>query len=323
MKRFKIFLSEAKNMIKLTKREWQKYEWRTDVFLRKYKAGEKFILYTNEKLIFKYEKQIYDRLKDGNINDILAVRLTGLKDDKTDYKLTDLGKTKEFGGRGEGSGTAKEDIELASLRDQIEQVKTLIGKSTIPMNIGNKIYDVFDVVTTPGTPKSDFHLVDIDGNELVWISHKDGSKPKDFQQWGGVSARKEPSIASHIEVKGFISDLKLAYPDGLPRATTLYRKIKDKKLKMISVYGNEYKSKGKNLSRQNCSLLIQGPVKIKKQGKSYVFQSNHVHYNGEDMTGGFTPVLTAIYKGDRNDAGVKGTRIVIMPIEGRKMTGTI
>jgi len=71
MKRFKIFLSEAKNMIKLTKREWQKYEWRTDVFLRKYKAGEKFILYTNEKLIFKYEKQIYDRLKDGNINEAI------------------------------------------------------------------------------------------------------------------------------------------------------------------------------------------------------------------------------------------------------------
>jgi hypothetical protein len=28
----------------------------------------------------------------------------------------------------------------------------------------------------------------------------------------------------------------------------------------------------------------------------------------------------AIYKGDRSDAGVKGTRIVIMPIQGRKAT---
>ena len=29
-------------------------------------------------------------------------------------------------------------------------------------------------------------------------------------------------------------------------------------------------------------------------------------------------VLMAIYKGDRSDAGVKGTRIVISPIGGRK-----
>lgn len=33
--------------------------------------------------------------------------------------------------------------------------------------------------------------------------------------------------------------------------------------------------------------------------------------------------LPDFYKGDRNDAGVKGTRIVIMPRGGRKMKGTI
>jgi hypothetical protein len=46
--------------------------------------------------------------------------------------------------------------------------------------------------------------------------------------------------------------------------------------------------------------------------------ANHVHLNGESVdAGGFEPVLMAIYKGDRSDAGVRGTRIVISPIGGR------
>ena len=89
---------------------------------------------------------------------------------------------------------------------------------------------MFDVFSTPGTPKSDFHLVDINGNEIVWISHKDGKTAKDFQQWGGISQAKEPSVYSNEEVQTFVKDLKTAYPNGLPRETTLFRKIKNKQL---------------------------------------------------------------------------------------------
>ena len=45
--------------------------------------------------------------------------------------------------------------------------------------------------------------------------------------------------------------------------------------------------------------------------------------SSDDNSNRMNEVLTAIYKGDRSDAGVKGTRIVIMPIAGRKMTGEI
>ena len=169
-----------------------------------------------------------------------------------------------------------------------------------------------------GTPKSDFHLLDIKGNEVVWISHKDGRGPKDFQQWGGISERKEPLIFNHKETKKFITDLKAAYPRGLPNATSLYRKIKDKQLKMLSVYGNNF---GKALGQQNVTMLLQGPVVLEKSGAVYTITANHVHYNGDSVDAdGFEPVFMAIYKGDRSDTGVKGTRIVIMPILGRKAT---
>lgn len=303
-------------MTPMTPKEWIKYDWRIEVFLKKYKDKQPFELRTGQKVVFVYDKSVYDAMASRDQKRISNIVLTGTN--KTSYKASDIGKNKEFGGKGSGAGTAKEDMELASLIRQIDDAKAAIGSSTVPIKVNGKVYNVFTAQTTPGTPKSDFHLVDIDGKEVVWISHKDGRTAKDFQQWGGISQRSEPKIFAHTEVQAFVSDLKRAYPDGLPRATTLYRKIRDRKLKMLSVYGNEF---GQKLSRQNVSVMLQGPVRLKKSGNGYELDSNHVHYSGEEMSGEYEPVLTAIYKGDRSDAGVKGTRIVIMPIGGRKMTG--
>jgi len=300
----------------MTPKEWIKYDWRIEVFLKKYKDKQPFELRTGQKVVFVYDKSVYDAMASRDQKRISNIVLTGTN--KTSYKASDIGKNKEFGGKGSGAGTAKEDMELASLIRQIDDAKAVIGSSTVPIKVNGKVYNVFTAQTTPGTPKSDFHLVDIDGKEVVWISHKDGRTAKDFQQWGGISQRSEPKIFAHPEVQAFVSDLKHAYPNGLPRATTLYRKIRDRKLKMLSVYGNEF---GQKLSRQNVSVMLQGPVRLKKSGNGYELDSNHVHYSGEEMAGEYEPVLTAIYKGDRSDAGVKGTRIVIMPIGGRKMTG--
>ena len=85
---------------------------------------------------------------------------------------------------------------------------------------------------------------------------------------------------------------------------------------MYSVYGNQF---GGPLGRQNTSILLQGPVKLVKRGKVYELESNHVHLNGESVdSGGFEPVLMAIYKGDRDNEGIKGTRLAIQPIQSRK-----
>ena len=309
-------------MASLSPKELLKYDWRVEVFLRKYKSKDKkertFDLVNNKKVSFIYDADVAKVVSRKNQVQLRTIRLLG--EDGNEYKLSDLEKSAEFGGKGAGSGTLKEDIELQSLIKQLNDIRKKQKTGTVPIKVGGKTFNVADAITTPGTPKSDFHLVDDNGKEVVWISHKDGRTAKDFQQWGGISKRSEPTIFSHPETQSFIDDLKKTYPDGLPRRTTLYRKIKDDKLKNFSVYGNQY---GNDEGRQNVSILIQGPVKLQKSGNVYKFVSNHVHYNGEKMTGDFEPVLTAIYKGDRSDAGVKGTRIVIMPIAGRKMTGEI
>jgi len=229
--------------------------------------------------------------------------------------ITQLVKTGEFGGK-EGGSLAVEERAIITLRDEIiKAVKK--NKGPINIKLKNKIVsNIVDVEKTSGTPKSDFHLLDSNGNAVVWISHKDGSRPRDFQQWGGISQRVEPEIFQQAETQKFINDLKKRFPDGLPPATTLYRKIKDTKLKMLSVYGNQY---GKQQGTQNVSVLLQGPPGLSQSGSVFTLTANHVHYNGEIVdSGGFEPVLMAVFKGDRSDAGIKGTRLSISPIESRK-----
>lgn len=229
--------------------------------------------------------------------------------------LTQLVKTGEFGGK-EGGSLGVEERAIVTLR---EEILNYVKKNKGPISIKLKsktVLKIVDVQKTSGTPKSDFHLVDSSGIAVAWISHKDGSRPKDFQQWGGISQRVEPDIFNHLETQKFINDLKKRFPDGLPPATTLYRKIKDKKLKMLSVYGNQF---GKQEGEQNVSVLLQGPPGLRQSGGVFLLTANHVHFNGDSVdVGGFEPVLMAIHKGDRSDAGLKGTRLGISPIESRK-----
>lgn len=289
-------------------------EYRTAVIIRKMNDGEKFELSNGKTVQFKNSKQIIDILKTNNAAAINSIKFLGI-DDKI-YKLSDIKKNAEFGGKGDRAGVIKEDMALKSLNDQLNSIKKNISKSFVPMNINGKIHKVIRAESTSGTPKSDFHLIDIDGKECVWISHKDGKSPKDFQQWGGISQRIEPLIFGHPETQKFIKDLKAIYPKGLPSATSLRRKIKDKKLKMLSVYGNKF---GSMLGQQNVSILLQGNVEVISAGSEYKLKANHVHYNGESVDGnGFDPSLLAVFKGDRSDAGIKGTRITIAPYDGRK-----
>ena len=302
-------------MASLTVGELFKYEWRIEIFLRKYQNKESFEISGGKKIKFVPNKALIEAIKK---KDKVSVNSIGLLDvDGNPYAFGKLEKTAEFGGKGAGAGTAKEDIQLQSLIDQIHKIKCDTAKATVPIKIKNTTYEVADAVSTPGTPKSDFHLVDNDGKECVWISHKDGSTAKDFGQWGGMST-KEREVNSHREVQAFIKDAQKKFGKEIPRATTVARKIKDSKLKNMSVYGKDYR---KHLGQQNVTLHIQGSVILKKSGKTYIFDDNksHIEYNGDAIKGDYEPVIMVIYKGDRSQFGIKGARFSIYPKGGRKI----
>ena len=316
-------------MANLAGNQLYKYDWRIEVFIKKYLAELPFDLVGGKKVKLRYDKKVVDTLnRRGATTNVVLEGYDG-----KNYKFKDLLKTGEFGGRHlDTAPTAKEDKELASLCVQIEQIKIQECSSTVNILVSGKCFAISQAVSTPGTPKSDFHFLNGKGEEVVWISHKAGKSPTDFQQWGGVSKSREPLIFSHPETQSFITDLKSDFPGGLPRRTSVFRRIRDKRLKMLAVYGNKF-GKGP-LGRQNVSLVAQGTLGLKPHGarRCYEISATHVHYNGDEIKAEYDPVLLAVnrldvdydpvfmatYKGDRSDAGVEGTRIVIAPIGGRK-----
>ena len=209
-------------------------------------------------------------------------------------------KTPEFGGKGKGSGTAAEDRELKGLRNEIERAMVKDGISVLPMIVGKKKCMVVGVESTFGTPKSDFHLVDASGEAVAWISHKDGSTAKDFQQYGGLA---DKIFKNNKEVTAWMNALKKKFPDGMKSGDTAWRHVKDRKLILQSVWGIDYgKARGKN----NVDEFHQGPMKIKKRGKYYYIQSRHQDNNGAIPKGDYKAIFYARYTGDRgaNAGGV-------------------
>lgn len=209
------------------------------------------------------------------------------------------------------------DVEEKAIRDLHSAITAaqISNGGPITIRVGKRtIKDVAGVEKTNGTPKSDFHLVNSTGKPVCFISHKKGSKPNDFQQWGGMT---EKEIANHKEVIAFAAECQSKFGDKMPAGTSVYKKIQDKKLKGMSVFGVNF---GSQPGINNVDVLLQGDPGVKETSPGiFVLTANHVHYNGDIPGGGFDPVLTLIYKGDRTNLGVKGGRASIYPIAGRKM----
>lgn len=302
-------------MAQLNATELRKQQYRVDTFLKKIREQSPFELKGGFCVIVP-AKDIPDLINDGTIKEIN--KYVFYDNSGNSYKLSDFVKNEEFGGI--QTSLAKEDIALSSLQKQIQLVKDLTKEDAIPIKIKNKIYEISAAISTPGTPKSDFHLVDINGIEKVWISHKDGLNPRGFRHYGGMSFKSEPKIYNHYETQSFIEGLKKTYPEGLPEATTISRKIEDPTLKNLSVYGNDF---GGDYGRQNVTVILQGAVNIVKDKTKFALDANKMHYNGEVLSGEYEPAFMAQYLSSRNDFGLTSTRAIIAPARSRKVTQII
>lgn len=285
-----------------------------DVFIQKLANSEPFVPagQTEPTLVLVADEETLEQLRQGQIATVYQ-DTTGRT-----VRLSDLEKTAEFGGKGTGFGTRKEDAELASLQAQLANLKG--DNPTIQLRVGDRSVDVADVVSTPGTPKSDFHFVDDQGNSVAWVSHKDGSAATHFGQWGGMSDREmlpvynaNPQVKQ--EVLQFIQDIKGIVGDVMPPATTIARPASEL-FQMISIYGNSY---GGPRGEQNVDVVLQGPVTI-SNGQ---LVAPIMHSNGDAMKGAYEPAMMAMYKGDRSNFGIKGARFSMYPIGGRKVHQTI
>jgi hypothetical protein len=192
-----------------------------------------------------------------------------------------------------------------------------IAGVTIPNCIGT--------MGAPGAnrdPKADVVFVSCDGDCLSYSGYaslKDGTKAKDFQQWGGLSA-----YSDHPEVEAFVDALKAQYPNGAPSGMNIGRRIEDDSLKIKAIFGPEYRPN--QYDSESCQLVIQGFTKrFRRAGNKLIFESESDHVYSDSPQGkahllsesnGTAPVFMA-RRGDRSDFDVPRTRIFIYSIEGR------
>ena len=217
--------------------------------------------------------------------------------------------------------THYETTQINKLNAEISNILQQTGYDFITIKYKRNLYNVVRVEKTPGTPKSDFHFIDKDGNQCLWISHKAGTRPTDFQQWSGMSDRVERTIYSHTEVQAFIKDLYALYPKRImPNRESVMKVITNPKLKKMAVYGSGYTGTPNNEGINNVCYVLQGDVELKAvlgSDNLYTIEAFHKYENGDDITGDYTPVLAAIYKGDRPNFGIAGLRAGIFPVKSR------
>lgn len=296
---------------------------RLNVFKEKIKNGDKFITTVGEVILDKKQAFTLDAMDVKGFSGVFTGKLNGskvvLQYPKHFYK------TPEFGGKGSGSGTAAEDRYLSEFRKNIQDELIKAKKNYILVKMNGRTIHVSDIISTPQTtrraPKADFSLLDENGKQVGWISHKAGSKPTDFQQYGGLS---DDAFSNNTEVKKFMTDLIKLYPKGLPSGVSVMRKAKNKDVILKSVFGTEY---GKQPSIQNVDEFHQGSMKLVKNGLSYTITSTHKGVNGDiPKGGGYDCIYFARYTSDRgaNVAGkfIGNARVGVFPL-GKAVKTTI
>lgn len=288
-----------------------------NIFLSRIRTGKEFKLDNGSGQGVKLSKNIlkelttianFNKFKQGQ--SIVLVTESG-----QNVRLTELYKDSEFSGRTQAT-TAQEDAQIVRINQQLNVIFDKIGSEIIPLKVGATTYQVGLCESTPGTPKCDFHFKGVSGY-VGHVSHKAGDGARAFQQWSGTSQRSEPLIFAHPETQAFISTLQDMFPNGIPPATTVGRKIQDENLKKMAVYGSGYGGiKGEN----NVDVTMQGVLSVQNRGRYYELTcSGHKLNNGDRISGTYEPVFLAVYKGDRSDHGIKGARVIIQPIGGRNI----
>ena len=255
-----------------------------------------------------------EKLKDNRGSILLPTGSTG----SSLIRLSQLYKDAAFVTRTQNT-TAGERYEITQTRNQLEVIKQRIGFDFVKLRVGKNTYLVTNVENTPGTPKSDMNFIDNQGRKVGFVSLKQGATANAVQQWGGVSPRAGSAIASDPEVQSFVQKVKELFPDGITPATTVARKIQNIQLQNLGIYGNAF---GGGFGVNNVDVLLQGSVRINSINSTEykLTGSAMTHNNGDSLPPLYQPALMAIYKGDRNDYGIKNARLVMNAIGGRRIT---
>ena len=283
--------------------------------------GDKVVSFVNDKKPFtlKNGNEIVLDFINDEIQDIFTKReyskLTSnqiifVDDNNNEYKLEDIVKTADFGGKVKGFSTKHETSALNEFDALIKNILQENNLEFINIKVGNDIYEnIIGAVNQPGVPKSDFNLINSDNQPIVFISHKMGGGAKSFARWGGFTfAFKE----ENEEVMQFVKNISEKINGKIfERNASFAQKINDPKLKNRIVFGKNF---GGNFDKNNVQIVIQGKVTLTPENNIYVLSGENAWLSGQTPEGEFEPVLEAHYRGDFTSLGFKNAESFSRPI---------
>lgn len=212
----------------------------------------------------------------------------------------------------------------------------LSKEEPVSLKIGNKIYnDIWDIVWVPEKikkdkiihPIADFVFKNKNGEKVVWLSHKGGTRPEDFRQYTGVGADFRQNINSHPEYQAFRRVYSMWLEQNgvwkrdvkvLPYKTVVAKVINSIDLRQMAMFGQDIHGSKKGL--EAVDFLIQGKPSFKQIDKNtWQLIAREVVSDSadlENMPMPYIPVFTVRYATDRNDQGFSFSRVSIYPYQG-------
>jgi hypothetical protein len=135
--------------------------------------GDKVIAFINDKKPFTLKngsEVVLDFIDDENnfqdiftnhrYNELTSNQNMFVDDNGKEYKLEDIVKTADFGGKVKGFSTKHETSALNEFDALIKNILQETNKESINIKVGDNIYNnIIGVINQPGVPKSDFNLI--------------------------------------------------------------------------------------------------------------------------------------------------------------------
>lgn len=167
--------------------------------------------------------------------------------------------------------------------EQVMQTQRALQKlikeyGSIHLKVGDETYEVDDFKQVAGRPKADMTFT-FNDKAVVYVSHKKGSKPGDFQQYGGFSLdlniKTENDIQKYPLIKKFVEDIRSIFVgfnlkkdtndrydfNNLVKGSNFARLLDDEEMANTVMFGKDF-STGK-VGLDNCSVLIDGDIIFK------------------------------------------------------------
>lgn len=168
---------------------------------------------------------------------------------------------------------AVESEQVVQTQGQLKKLVKEYGE--VKLVVGDASYSVDDFSQVSGRPKADM-VFSHKGTNVIFVSHKKGGKPGDFQQYGGFAADLNIKVRADAKkyraIDKFLSEIEqimvaLDVPKDnngrydlnyLKKGSNFAKLIDDEDVANTVMFGKDF-SKGK-VGLDNCSILIDGDI---------------------------------------------------------------